>query len=180
MAVPRFLFVPGVAVGAFLTPPWPSEWAAEATGWAFPEQPGSGESRTAWRLLGANNRELGRSAKVYRDLDSCREAVRELRDKLAGAESLIALSETTGLWTWRLNVEGRWVAVAGRSYQRRRECAYNLAQFLAAAPAAIASDHVVMRTRVRQIGHRATVLVDDLAASHALANRARPTRSGGS
>jgi hypothetical protein len=95
----------------------------------------------SWRLLGANNRELGRSAGTtgFPDVDSCRAAVRRLVDGLPGATaSIVSAGAGAAAWTWRLEIGGRTVAAAGRSYLRNRECRYSLAHFLAAAPQAFA------------------------------------------
>lgn len=91
----------------------------------------------AWRLLGANNRELGRSAVWYPDRDSCLEAVHSLQREIGAVTSAItAVANPGGAWSWQLAVRGRPVAVAGRPYHRHRECAYNLSHFVAAVPAA--------------------------------------------
>jgi hypothetical protein len=97
--------------------------------------------RVAWRLLGGNNRELGRSALWYPDLDACLEAVRALKREIGGVTSAItSAGQSGGAWSWRLAVSGRPVAMAGRPYHRHRECAYNLSHFVAAVPAALVAD----------------------------------------
>lgn len=103
----------------------------------------------AWRLLGANNRELGRSAVWYPGIDSCLESVHVLRREIGGVTSAItAVASPGGAWSWQLTVSGRPVAVAGRPYHRHRECAYNLSHFVAAVPAArIATGHCVQGRR---------------------------------
>ena len=95
-----------------------------------------------WRLLGANNRELGRSPVWYPDVESCRDAVRTLKREIGAVTSAItANARPGGAWSWRLAVSGTPVAIAGRPYHRQRECAYNLNHFVAAVPgAAIADD----------------------------------------
>ncbi len=104
----------------------------------------------AWRLLGANNRELGRSPVWYPDLDSCREAVRVLKREIDGVTSAItAVALPGGAWSWRLAVSGQPVAVAGRPYHRHRECAYNLSHFVAAVPGAQIADEP-LATAVRR------------------------------
>ena len=102
-----------------------------------------------WRLLGGNNRELGRSPVWYPDVDSCREAVRSLKREIGGVTSAItAAARPGGAWSWRLAVSGTPVAVAGRHYHRQRECAYNLNHFVAAVPdAMIADEHCVTGRR---------------------------------
>jgi hypothetical protein len=95
----------------------------------------------SWRLLGANNRELGRSPGTFPDLDSCQAALRDLVEGIAAATpSITSVRDRTGTWNWRLDLGGRAVAVAGRPYLRHRECTYNLAHFLAAVPAALVAE----------------------------------------
>ena len=102
----------------------------------------------AWRLLGANNRELGRSPVWYPDLDSCREAVWALKREIGGVTSAItAVALPGGAWSWRMAANGRPVAVAGRPYHRHRECAYNLSHFVAAVPTAQISDEPCVAAR---------------------------------
>ena len=113
---------------------------------------------TAWRLVGSNNRELGRSAHVYPDLAACKAAVMFLQAHLDEAESLLATNNDTGLWLWRLNIGDQWMAAAGRSYQRRRECLYNVLRFVAAAPIAVLSSDVLGRSRGHDL-HRADTRV---------------------
>jgi hypothetical protein len=144
--VARFQLVNAVAAQPAAADRWPAEWAAalpEGLGWSFrrdlhdQHNPHSAMApSTAWRLVGGNNRELGRSALPYPDVATCLAAVTFLREHLNEADTLLANTSTTGLWLWRLNIGDRWMAVAGRSYLRRRECQYNLAQFVAEAPTA--------------------------------------------
>ncbi|MFE7777765.1 hypothetical protein ACFU5O_28475 [Streptomyces sp. NPDC057445] len=101
-----------------------------------PQRPEGEEKPVGWRLVGANNRELGRSADTFSGLAECRAAVVRFRAEAAEARVLLTMADTAGSWTWRLEIEGRTVAVAGRSYLRHRECQYNLGQFLAAVPVA--------------------------------------------
>lgn len=90
----------------------------------------------AWRLVGGNNRELGRSLETFPDESACRLAVTALQRGLDRAEPRIVVSKPTGSWSWMLGLDGHDVAVSGRSYQRHRECEYSLTQFLAALPVA--------------------------------------------
>ena len=98
----------------------------------------SGAEQVGWRLLGANNRELGRGAGLFPDLESCQAAVRDLVARLASASpGITSDSGNTGAWSWRLDLGGRAVAVSCRTYLRHRECTYSLAHFIGAAPEAI-------------------------------------------
>jgi hypothetical protein len=140
MAQPRFLFVAGVASARPGWAHWPNE--AETEGDAAVDG-----SWVAWRLAGGNNRELGRSAAVYADLAACRQAATRLRDGLSRTKRVAAVNDSTGLWGWRVELDGRPAAAAGRLYLRQRECHYSLTQFLAAVPKAKLSAHVVYLTR---------------------------------
>lgn len=90
---------------------------------------------TVWRLLGANNRELGRAAQFFVDERACRQGVTMLRHRLPALQSAMWCDDT-GRWAWRLEDQKRPVAIAGRAYLRQREAVYNLEQFLAAVPVA--------------------------------------------
>ncbi|MFD4141702.1 MULTISPECIES: hypothetical protein [unclassified Streptomyces] len=116
---------------------------------ASAQRPEGGDRPVGWRLIGANNRELGRSAQAFGGHAECRAAVKELRDKVGGARVLMSMSDSAGSWTWRLQIEGRTVAVAGRPYLRHRECQFNLGQFLAAVPLAELAEAKPNRPRLR-------------------------------
>lgn len=100
---------------------------------------------TIWRLLGPNNREIGRSAQAYTDAPTAKAGIGFLRRQLDHLEARVGCDQS-GAWTWRLDLDGRPVAIAARSYQRRREAAFNLAQFLAAAPVARAPGESAVRS----------------------------------
>jgi hypothetical protein len=142
VAVPRFLFVPGVR-GAN---DGPHDEGVRANG-------------VSWRLLGANNRELGRSAQVYPELASCQRAAMEVRARIAELTTEIRAEQSTGRWHWRLALQGETVAVAGRSYLRLRECRYNLGQFVALAPGTALAESTEVRrgSSARLRGHAMTL-----------------------
>lgn len=131
VAQPRFLFV---ARARARSESW-SRWQAGLRRIQLADQ-GPSTSWVAWRLVGANNRELGRSAQTYADLIDCSESVVRLRQTVLTAQSAVSVDPSTGCWYWRLDVDGVPVASAGRAYQRQRECLYSLEQFQRAAPAA--------------------------------------------
>ena len=122
VAVPRFLFVSGVRGESDLS---------RATG-------------VSWRLLGGNNRQLGRSAQVFSGLEACHLCALDVQQRVGSAVPELR-SEATGRWIWQLRLDGEPVAIAGRAYLRLRECQYNLAQFIAFAPAAGVSHGMVGR-----------------------------------
>ena len=119
MAVPRFLFVSGAQASRGE----PRGELTRLTG-------------VSWRLLGGNNRELGRSAIPFAELDACHVAAMRVRERVADATVELRSEQATGRWTWQLRLDGEPVAIAGRSYLRLRECQYNLGQFIAFAPGA--------------------------------------------
>jgi hypothetical protein len=94
-----------------------------------------------WRLLGSNNRELGRSSLAYPDAEAALEAVSVVRRLAASGEAHIVHDRVTGLWIWQLKDAGELVANSGRGFRHERECRYNLEQFRSSAPSAPASDH---------------------------------------
>ena len=121
MAAPRFQLVPGARLAG-----GPPHAAA-----------GGG---VGWRLLGANNRELGRSALAYADAESALESIGRIRVLAASGEAHIVHDPASGHWAWHLDDAGALVANSGRGFRHERECRYNLEQFRGAAPSAPASD----------------------------------------
>ena len=95
-----------------------------------------GEAPFFWRLVGANNRELGRMAVGGGGPSGCCEALDVLRAGLDRAVTRVKPAASADAWGWVLEIDGIPTAVSGRSYMRQRECQYSLAQFLAAAPGA--------------------------------------------
>ncbi|MFE5815328.1 hypothetical protein [Streptomyces sp. NPDC056479] len=94
------------------------------------------EQSVGWRLVGSNHRELGRSAESFAGFAECRASVLWLRERIGDAKVLLTTTEAAGGWSWRLEIDGRAAAVAGRLYQRQRDCQYNFGQFLHAVPVA--------------------------------------------
>lgn len=88
-----------------------------------------------WRLVGANNRELGRMAMGHDQADCCG-SMAALREGLDRAVTRVKPVASADAWGWVLEIDGVPVAASGRSYMRQRECQYSLAQFLAAVPEA--------------------------------------------
>jgi hypothetical protein len=93
-----------------------------------------------WRLLGANNRELGRSAVSYDDAESALAALARVRDLAVSGQAHIVHHAGFGHWEWHLDDADAPVATSGRRFRHERECRYNLEQFRESAPSAPASD----------------------------------------
>ncbi len=148
---PRFLFVARMRSRSDSWSPWPGTRALAT------EETRSYAPWVAWRLLGANNRELGRSGSTFADLTGCIASIGALKQALEDSTSLVAPDPSTGSWYWRLDFGGEPLAVAGRAYRRQRECVYSLEQFRAAAPdAQLAMRSVVDLTNSEDIGELAT------------------------
>lgn len=124
MAEPRFLLGVQSAAGR--------RERAIRVGWAAASQP-----CFVWRLVGPNNRELGRSAQAYADTAACRAGVSFLRRQLDHLEVRVWCDNSTR-WLWRLDLNGAPVANSARAYMRRREAVFNLEQFVKAVPIAAA------------------------------------------
>lgn len=94
------------------------------------------ETSYSWRLIGANNRPIGRSSQGYPDLAGCIAVVQLIStcDLAAGLRLLVDVD--TGLWNWRLHRADEVLALSARSYQRKRECLYSAESFAAIAATA--------------------------------------------
>lgn len=183
MARPRFLLV-ARSMATRRSWLWWLDTAGPAG--AGGDRPAEGDgSWTAWRLAGGNNRELGRSARTYQDVASCVASVDVLRQGVDRAEPAVGLHEITGLWWWRLDLDGRAVAGAARLYPRRREAVYSLTQFTAAAAQATLAPDVMHLDRPdrahpgpvhrdRPEDHRRYAVADRLPAPHGTARLLRP------
>lgn len=142
----RFHFVVGRRVRGMLSPAWgviPSnETAAEDGAWY------------AWRLLGRNNRELGRSPSVYPLAVDCADSVAALQARVGDLVPVLVAEVDTGQWGWRLHLDGELVVVAPRTYHRQREGYYSVGQFLLMAATALVAATPVRPTAVQRVRHR--------------------------
>jgi hypothetical protein len=93
-----------------------------------------------WRLLGANNRDLGRGAAAYPGADECRVAITRAVASMSALERVIA--RKADRWNWRLRERGHDVVVSGRSFENRRTCDEACHRFVAAATASAAPTQV--------------------------------------
>ncbi len=82
-----------------------------------------------WRLLGGNNRPIGRSALDHLNVPTCLSSIAQL---------VAVLPELTGrvdrnppnLWSWRLGHDGDDVAVSAHPYDRQVRSLHAMRQFL--------------------------------------------------
>lgn len=129
MSQPRFLIVFGRTRQGVSTPEWPTV----DDPFAVRNRPDGGWF--SWRLLSGNNRELGRGASAHETELGCLAAITRSQIRAELCVTLVG-ARPTGQWWWQLELDGERIAVAGRVYQRQRECRYNLGQFLLALPVA--------------------------------------------
>jgi len=131
--LPRFFLVLGHQRGGQLTPPWPGGGRSDCAGALDGEW-------VAWRVVGSNHRELGRSAVVFANADAAREGIAAVR---SGVELAVAVTEALcGMWGWQLHIEGAPAVVSSRLYQRARDCADSLATAVAGIKVAELRDAV--------------------------------------
>lgn len=150
MSRPRFLFVSWVDVERRHVP------AQTAVGLRRARRDGSdsGPDAVTWRLVGANNHELGRSPDVHGTLDDCCAAVERLQGRIEEAAPLVTMSTGTtaggtGAWTWQLALDGDCAAVSTRTFRRQRECRHSCQLFLAAAAGAQVASAITYTRRLR-------------------------------
>lgn len=86
-------------------------------------------SPVRWRLLGGNNRELGRGLEEFRDAALARREVQRLQAITATLEHSVHRSPTS-TWSWVLTRAGVIVATSGFRYDRLIRCRQGLAQFV--------------------------------------------------
>jgi hypothetical protein len=141
-AAARFLFVAGTGRAGDAKPRWPDA----DTPWCGDTAP---DGRwVAWRLVGPNNRELGRSAATFGDLGRALAAADLVRTHATAFVAEIASTANRG-WSWMLHAADAPVVTSARAFARRQECAYNLHAFLAIVETAELSGSPSARGRFR-------------------------------
>lgn len=119
-----------------------------------------------WRLLSPNNRPLGCAAATYPDLGPCTAEIDRIRAAGGALRAVQSLDLVAGSWVWRVELDGRVVAVSSRSYDGQRECESNLRLFLASVARAR-----VVTTDLRHITLPAPRRVIDLSATEPTGSR---------
>jgi hypothetical protein len=123
---PRFLFVAGFGRGVEAHPAWPDVHQP------FRGTVNGDQSWVAWRLTGANHREIGRSSRVFPDVELAHLDAEAIRVRIADAKPQILTVPRTTSWGWRLMVDDVAVVTSSRGFARHGECAYNVSTFIAA------------------------------------------------
>jgi hypothetical protein len=112
-----------------------------ARGWAESRKVGAG--LVGWRVLGANNRELGRGAGPFWRTD---EAYKAVHDAQMVIDAMVTRfwADDLGEWFWNISLDDERLAVSSRGYRRQRECIYSLEQFREHFPTArVVLSHVL-------------------------------------
>ena len=89
-----------------------------------------------WRLLSANNRQLGRSAHAFPDASGALTAVARLAAALLDAEPEVVLLGRRYGWGWTVTLAGEVEAISGRGYERSGLAGHALHLFLTGLPSA--------------------------------------------
>jgi hypothetical protein len=101
--------------------------------------------RYGWRLMGANNRELGRHAVSFVSYQGALRAIRHLKRGAGRALPYPTTDPRSGRWGWRIDLDGASVAVSGRWYERDHDARLGAARFVSLIREAAVSDRVVTR-----------------------------------
>jgi len=96
-----------------------------------------------WRLLGGNNRELGRGALVYADAHTCRAGLERTIAELAAYDAAVVRIDRSR-WGWRLRQDGLDVVGSGHAFDRRPRCEEACLRFLRLAPIAPVRDSLTV------------------------------------
>jgi hypothetical protein len=113
--------------------------------WSHPDDDEAAENSSwyGWRLMGANNRELGRSATSFPSYPGARRAVQHLREHADRLVRTTVVDPASGRWGWRLDLDDRAVAVSGRWYERDHDSQVGMDKFVNLLADAELADGVV-------------------------------------
>lgn len=106
-------------------------------------------SPVRWRLLGGNNRPIGRSALDYPEVPDCLQALAELRQRLAELAGRVD-RQPPNHWVWRIFLDGTDVAVSSHPYDRQIRSQHGLSQFLHRAGSARIDGGVLVNASTRR------------------------------
>ncbi len=112
-------------------------------------RPTGWDDAMVWRLLGTNNRELGRSADQFDTVEACLRAVEDARvhvREIAQPRIYFTTDEGAGYsWWWMVERAGVNFITAARTFSRQRDCLTNFDQFKANALVAAVTNSVPAR-----------------------------------
>jgi hypothetical protein len=150
ITVASFAVIEGVGRDGDAHPTWPGQ------GQAFTGETADDGSWYAWRVSGANHRELGRGTEVYPDLLGVLGAIEAFQRAIDRVTLGFLIAPPGGHWTWRMSLDGRLVAMSSRAYYRQRECAYAATAFTASVRVAPIPTISGRRHRAPQVNERRT------------------------
>jgi hypothetical protein len=90
---------------------------------------GSATAPVRWRLLGGNNRPIGRSALDYVDVLECLQSLAELTAALPELVGRVD-RQPPNLWVWRLTHDNIDLALSAHPYDRQIRAQHAMSQFL--------------------------------------------------
>ena len=128
-------------------------------------------SQVWWRLLSANNRDLGRSVSSYPDTEACILALQSLLLALDALRPLVRRRSATE-WHWQLCADESAVINGAHGYDRQVRCEQAARKFIQHAAVAVISPTLVMTGRRRWTG-ASGVLQPRVIESSAPARRSR-------
>src|ERR1700722_11833502 len=108
------------------------------------------KSDTRWRLLSANNRELGRSFLSHPNAESCLLAIKELLLVIDELVTQIRRREEN-LWQWLLVADDGPVAISGHAYDRQIRSQEAASRFRDHARSARVGETVMLTTTRRWV-----------------------------
>ncbi|GAA5184653.1 hypothetical protein GCM10023322_26610 [Rugosimonospora acidiphila] len=130
-----------VLFGPFQPQPQPQLMGGRAAARLIPDDPTPGGY--AWRLIAANNRELGRSALGFVSYQLARRGIGQLKQGIDRLVQHSTVDPSTRRWGWLFDLDGAVVAVSGRWYERELHGRLGAAKFVTLAPGAELTDGVV-------------------------------------
>jgi hypothetical protein len=91
----------------------------------------TGDSRLhfGWRLLGPNNRELGRGSNAAMSVEDCAHEASALSGQRNLIEFVHRRERSNDGWTWSGNLNQGEIVHSSRSFRRERESRYNVDAF---------------------------------------------------
>lgn len=98
-----------------------------------------------WRLLGGNNRDLGRGADHHPDAHSCRTAIEQMVRQLDELNGILRPGRENR-WVWSLRDGSTPVALSSHQYDRQVRCEQARQQFLTYARLATIGDTLLLST----------------------------------
>jgi hypothetical protein len=108
------------------------------------------EQLLRWRLLSGNNRDMGRGARTYVDLEDVHLGIKETQSILMKLDRVLV--RTPGnQWRWLLREGKEDVVVAGRVYDRRIRSEQACLAFVLAASDAVVRNSVAVRAEARGV-----------------------------